>query len=214
MCSEEEFADSPNGKWLGYELHDGLLQWLVGARMSLEASLEPVRDSVPRAAAEATLDSLVAAIDEGRMLISFLEEHSEHKCIDLVEAIRHCLIQLVPPGAGEPPELQLELHCQAVMLPQPIGWNVLRIVQQAYRNAIVHASARLVSVTCQQEQGRVILKVTDDGCGFDVARQERLASHFGLASMKHRARLLDAELTVDSKLGCGAQVRLVVPLPG
>lgn len=210
-----------SGKWVGYELHDGLLQWLVGARMSLEASLarsdtEP--NTLPSrlgSTLDDTLHSLVSAIDEGRALISYLEDHSDAQTMDLQQAIRDFLEATPMDRDGQPIKFEYLGLEKLTQVRQDIGWNILRVVQQAVRNAIFHASPTSITVQIFRERaGQLIVRVEDDGCGFDVAAmsaQEMCRSHFGLASMHHRAQILGGELDISSRPGQGSTVRLSVP---
>jgi signal transduction histidine kinase len=58
--------------------------------------------------------------------------------------------------------------------------------------------------------GSARLTVSDDGRGFDPAAVP--AGHFGLIGMGERARLLGAELRIDSAPGAGTAVDVVAPL--
>jgi signal transduction histidine kinase len=69
-----------------------------------------------------------------------------------------------------------------------------------------------------RREGRVILLVEDDGCGFDVAaarRSPRRADHLGLVGMEERAALLGGTVRVESAPGKGTTVLAELPLePG
>jgi PAS domain S-box-containing protein len=83
-----------------------------------------------------------------------------------------------------------------------------RITQEALRNVVKHArtGAARVSLT---GNGALTLTIEDDGIGFDATRARGVG--LGLASMEERARLIQAELTVDSRPGHGSVVRVRVP---
>jgi signal transduction histidine kinase len=58
---------------------------------------------------------------------------------------------------------------------------------------------------------RVALEISDNGVGFDL---DRVAAdgHLGLLGMRERARELDGTLVLDTGPGCGACLRLGVPV--
>ncbi|GIU97435.1 MAG: hypothetical protein KatS3mg013_1238 [Actinomycetota bacterium] len=78
-----------------------------------------------------------------------------------------------------------------------------RIAQEALANVRKHAHARTVTVEVSSRRGGLLLRVTDDGVGFDVEAAGREPGHLGLASMRERAELAGGELRVESGPGEG-----------
>lgn len=99
-------------------------------------------------------------------------------------------------------------------LPQIFEVKVYRITQEALNNARKHAGASLVRVALRVKSNALTLKITDNGCGFDVARLGNKLSgeHLGLQSMKERASLVGGQLTVRSNVKRGTEIRLDVNL--
>lgn len=90
--------------------------------------------------------------------------------------------------------------------------QVIRIVQEALTNVRKHAAARTVTVRFARAGREVIVTVTDDGRGFDVAAVEAAKSmHFGLLTMRERAESIGGIVTVRSGLGQGTTVELHIP---
>jgi PAS domain S-box-containing protein len=89
-----------------------------------------------------------------------------------------------------------------------------RILQEALRNVAKHAETDRVRVTLSADDGReIVLRITDSGMGFDAATA-RTGPGLGLASMRERARLVGAELSVTSSPGQGATIEVRAPLNG
>jgi signal transduction histidine kinase len=90
--------------------------------------------------------------------------------------------------------------------------HVYRIVQQAARNAVRYSQAKELCLEGVLEDGRIHLRVIDDGIGFTLAGQDLSAllrdRHYGLVNMKERAALVGAQLSIDSNPGHGTQVSL------
>ncbi len=211
--------NSPKDRWLAYELHDGLLQWIIGARLQLIAALG--RDEPSGAASHASmrkaLTSLEIALEEGRELIGYLEQEQAPAGVkfaarlqDFVDATQHDAQQhqqeITLQFAGEAwADLQDGLTDKA-------SWNLLRIVEQAIRNAIQHAGPTRIDVHCQVVPGEtaserdLLVTVSDHGRGFELHRPTSDSNHFGLNSMAHRARLIGARLSIDSHIGAGCRV--------
>jgi signal transduction histidine kinase len=85
---------------------------------------------------------------------------------------------------------------------------LLRAAQEALANVRKHAGARRVAVELAYGEHGTTLAVTDDGRGF--APDER-PDGFGLAGMRARAEDVGGVLEVDSRMGGGTTVRLMLP---
>ena len=93
--------------------------------------------------------------------------------------------------------------------------NIYRIVQEALTNAKRHAHAHAISVALVHSHPDLILRIADDGVGFDVEQKcAEAADHqcMGLLGMEERAAILGATLTITSKAGKGTQVKLTMPV--
>lgn len=89
--------------------------------------------------------------------------------------------------------------------------SLFRIAQEAVMNAARHASATRVAVAFAERDGRVILTVRDDGVGFDLDAPGIDSDHWGLKSMRERARAIGGMLHVESAPGAGTRVTAEVP---
>ena len=95
---------------------------------------------------------------------------------------------------------------------------VFRIIQETLNNIKKHSEATSCSINLSIEQGSLVVKVTDNGNGFnpeDVRKTKKsvdIESGFGLYSMRQRADLLKGTLTIDSEKGTGTTVVLKIPL--
>jgi PAS domain S-box-containing protein len=87
--------------------------------------------------------------------------------------------------------------------------HVYRVVQEALANTARHASAGTVHIAISQTADQLLVRVRDDGVGFDP---EAPAQGIGLATMKERAMLMPGALTIDSGHGRGTVVQLMIPL--
>jgi signal transduction histidine kinase len=85
---------------------------------------------------------------------------------------------------------------------------VLRIVREAITNATRHGKAEVVRVELSNN-GKLVLRVADDGRGFDPAAER--GSGFGLRSMRERVEALGGNLWVESRPGAGTTIEAIVP---
>jgi anti-sigma regulatory factor (Ser/Thr protein kinase) len=94
-------------------------------------------------------------------------------------------------------------------LPLALEEVLYRISQEALHNVVKHAGARQVELTLQQKGGAVVLRIRDDGKGFDASAVPD--GHLGLAGMRARAEKIAASFDVDSRIGEGTTIVVTVP---
>jgi two-component system sensor histidine kinase UhpB len=86
---------------------------------------------------------------------------------------------------------------------------IYRVVQEALTNVLRHAAASHCLIELQTRDGRVDLRVSDDGRGMpDHVEDEAI----GIEGMRERAMLAGGSLAIESRDGGGTTVRLSIPL--
>jgi PAS domain S-box-containing protein len=86
-----------------------------------------------------------------------------------------------------------------------------RLALEALANVRKHAVARRVRVLLDQRDVGYLLRVEDDGTGFDRDRLENLPYHVGLRAMRERAEILGGRCEIRSSPGAGTTVDVWVP---
>jgi signal transduction histidine kinase len=103
-----------------------------------------------------------------------------------------------------------------VGLPQEVTAEVLQMIREALHNVQKHASATRVAVTMEKTDRGLEISVDDNGHGFNFAGTYTLEElemlRLGPASLKRRARSLNADLQLDSHPGRGAGLKFRIPL--
>lgn len=210
-------------RWIAFELHDGLMQWVIGARMHIAALVASIQQS-PSAAGtpeelEARLTQILSylnqASEEGRQLIRFVEGlPATDGSVDVVEALAATAEFLERKTRDGRPTITFQRPDRPwPQLPPHFAWNVIRIVQQAAVNAVRHSNAERVALILSEVNDRELcVQINDDGKGFDPSAE--YAGHYGLSSMRHRAEEARIDLTIDSQPnGGGTCVSLRIPMP-
>jgi len=91
--------------------------------------------------------------------------------------------------------------------------QLFRIAQEALANVENHSGAKVaVAVLRREEQGGIVLNISDDGIGFDPQNSKTGDGRLGLRSMRERAALLGGELIINSSRGEGTLIHLFVPI--
>jgi ligand-binding sensor domain-containing protein/signal transduction histidine kinase len=194
------------------ELHDSLAQGLAGIALHAGALRDTGRDLSPIASRHLdVIGRLVrSSLDEARGSVWDLHPESLRQR-DLTEALRSMVAELT----GDTPVKAAFEVCGS---PRPLGRlaerNIFRIGQEALTNAVKHSGACQVEMVLSFERARILLRVRDNGRGFDVARPgSGDPEGFGLISMRERAEQIGGHFSVTSHPGAGTEVVLQAPLP-
>jgi len=110
--------------------------------------------------------------------------------------------------------VQVRAELEPAALSPALEHAVLRVTQEALANAVRHGEADVITVRLHAEQDYVVLEVTDDGRGFDVAAREAGTAGLGLRAMRDRVAEHGGQLAIDSTPGAGTRVRARFPLAG
>jgi signal transduction histidine kinase len=100
-------------------------------------------------------------------------------------------------------------------LPERVETAIFRIFQEATANIIQHSGASLACIRLVRGPHHVVLRVADNGCGFDPARVALTAGHdghLGLIGMQERAALLGGTVAIDSTAGQGTTLIVTIPV--
>ena len=86
-----------------------------------------------------------------------------------------------------------------------------RVAQEAVGNAIRHARAKSITIRLDLGARETELEIKDDGTGFAPEVIEQRRPGLGLFTMRERAALVGGRLTLQSGVGQGTSVRVIVP---
>jgi signal transduction histidine kinase len=96
-------------------------------------------------------------------------------------------------------------------LSQEVSLCVFRVLQEALQNAIKHSGSQRFQVSLGHISNEILLTVHDSGIGFDPAEAMK-GRGLGLTSMKERLKLVDGELSIESRPRTGTTIHVRVPL--
>jgi signal transduction histidine kinase len=196
---------------IGFEIHDGLTQMLIGTLMHLESvgGSDPRGGAVDQQRLDHARELLRHALDEARRLISgFRSELVEQ--FGLVTAIEDLIDRQRTANDGVRVEF---VHWLAeVRFPTPLENNLFRLAQEALTNACRHSGSQRVRIELVQDHDRLRLSVQDWGTGFDATASRD--GRFGLESIRQRARLFGGQASIASVPGEGTTVTAELPISG
>jgi signal transduction histidine kinase len=94
-------------------------------------------------------------------------------------------------------------------IPSDVSLCLFRILEEALSNVVRHSDAREAFVTLEEVDGDVVLRIADDGRGFDTVAPDQAG--LGLVSMRERLRSVGGTLSIVSAPGKGALIEARVP---
>jgi signal transduction histidine kinase len=187
---------------LARELHDGMAQELA---YIVSQSTRLARQAPPESDIAGIAIAAQRALDDSRASIEMLNcvpagSLSEALAGRLQEIARRARIRL---ALEIPDDLRIPAEQQH---------DVVRIVTEAVNNVANHAGATTVTVGIERRDGRTIVRIVDDGRGFNTSAAEPEPGRGrGLTNMTYRAGATGAELRLESTVGRGTTVELALP---
>jgi ligand-binding sensor domain-containing protein/signal transduction histidine kinase len=197
---------------LAREIHDTLAQSFVAVSVRLEVMAQMLRTpdgmELCREQLNQTRTLVREGLEEARRSIWDLRSEGPE-----AQTLPARFARLVRETTARGTDTRLENTGVYRVLRKSTEDELYRIAQEAVTNAIRHARASTIGLRLSYSLDRVSLEVVDDGVGFDVAAVPATeGGHFGLAGIRERARILNAEVMLESVPGEGTSVRVSVSL--
>jgi signal transduction histidine kinase len=208
-------AQEDERKRLARELHDETSQTLSGLTLQLQALTEIAEKSGGDTEVVSRLKKVqslaVQVHTEVRRLMADLRP-SLLDTLGLVPAIRQLAdTRLRPLNIN----VSVETTGTERRLDSEVETGLFRVAQGSIGNIIEHSKAQNVNIAVEYKDSELVLRITDDGQGFDVSNLtdvEESGRGRGLFSMRERIMLLGGTALVESKIGQGTTVRASVPI--
>jgi signal transduction histidine kinase len=195
------------------ELHDGVIQSLIGVEMQLEVmrGQEPLR-ATPAGAELLRVQNVVR--NEVLNLRDLMQQMRPAE-FDPDELLDHVADMVQRFGRDTGISARFVTELKDVSLERHVCFELVRIVQEALANVRKHSAASHVVVRFGTRNGAWSLEIDDDGRGFPfdgrLSHSELDARRSGPQMIKERVRAIGAELVVESRPGSGSRVEVLVP---
>jgi signal transduction histidine kinase len=194
------------------DIHDGPVQGVSAATLSLEAVLMMLRNGQTEKATS-TLEKIREELAEEGESLRRLMSDMRPPVLDergLVPALREILSRF-----GRETGVKTRFAARSLVdVPPDMETLAYRVVQEALTNAGKHAEATELSLHVEAVAGSLRVEITDDGLGFDAnrARDFLHAGRVGLASMRERTELANGSFMVRSAPGQGTSIVATLPI--
>jgi signal transduction histidine kinase len=203
LRAEERLAERTR---IAQELHDTLLQNIAGFALQLGGLAKTVTE--PSSARERLTEMRQTAekwLHEARESVWDLRSPIAERQ-DLAELMLRTGERITSRGSMA---FSVTVAGAPCALDPRVQDNLLRIFQEAARNAVYHSDAESLEVRLEfLPSGRISLHIRDDGRGFDPAEVSRVNGHFGLMTIRERAKGIGADLHIDAAPGNGVHLSL------
>lgn len=194
-------------KRVAQELHDGVLGRMFGVRINLD-SLNKIKDD---SGIEKRLNYLTELknIEQDIREISHNLNREKSELINNFVAIVTNLFEEQKKTYNSrfvfyiDPEIKWDLIDNAVKI------NLYRILQESLQNCNKYANATIINVEIIKENNDLIVKIIDDGIGFNVTKAKK---GIGIQNIKSRTKECKGTLELKSKKEEGTSVTIIVPI--
>ncbi|MGW6404742.1 GAF domain-containing sensor histidine kinase [Streptomyces sp. NPDC055134] len=193
---------------LAHELHDAVSQKLFSLRLTAQAAAALVDRDPSRAKGELQHVAELAAEAADELRAAVVELRPAALDEDGLIATLRTQIQVLDRAHSA----HVTFDCGGIRaLPAAQEEAMLRVAQEALHNALRHSGAEHVRVTLDKRGPGAVLRVTDDGGGFEPKAVRHAGRHLGLVSMRDRSSGVGGRLTVESEPGKGTTIEMEVP---
>ncbi len=191
------------------ELHDSLGQnlLLIKNRAQLEMAKTKLPDDV-REQFQSISDIASQAIAEARHIAHDLHPHQ----LDLLGLTR--ALRALIDNTGESSAMVIDGKFDPVddVFSREAATNVYRIVQESLNNIFKHSRAKNARITLERDVHEVLLKIEDDGCGFETGKNGNGGKGLGLKNIAERVRMLGGKIKLDSQPAHGTRIEITIPI--
>ena len=196
------------------ELHDGVIQALIGIEMQLEVLRREAAGKVPDGLAS-QLAAIQRLLGEEVLNVRDLMRLLKPEEVDARQLVEHLadMTERFRHRTG----MQARLVCEAdeIDLTPRVCREVAGIVQEALANVRKHSGATSVVVRLERSGADWKLAVDDNGCGLDfegnLTQEELDAQRKGPVIIKERARAIGGSMALRSQRGFGTQIEVTIP---
>ncbi|MEI3611732.1 sensor histidine kinase [Pseudogracilibacillus sp. SO30301A] len=186
------------------DLHDSVSQHLFAASMMMSALNE---SSIEDLTVKHQIQMVEKTIHQSQLEMRALLLHLRPAALKgkvLHEGMKDLLTELM----NRIP-LKVDWKIESFPVEKGVEDQLFRIVQEAISNTLRHAKASSIHVMLIKRDHKIILRVVDDGEGFDVEKVK--TSSYGLQNMEERARDLGGTLKIISLPNKGTRLEVKVP---
>lgn len=182
------------------DLHDGLVQVLGAAKMSLQSVSSDSDKAVLQKHIRNASDIVDEAVTEARSISHQILPYSL-----LRDGLVAALEDLFARGLTS---FQFD-HDETINASEQVAINIYRIAQELVNNVQKHAASAQATISLKTIENSIRFTFIDNGPGYDTSR---ITNGAGLSNMSTRAELIGGFIETHSAIGKGTKTELTVPV--
>ncbi len=206
LASQLLRAQEDERKRIAREIHDSIGSSLSAVKFCVENAAARLTENPEVRESFMTLSrAMEQAIDESRRIMtdlrpSLLDDFGIIATIGWFCRGFECIYTGIP--------VEKDIRLEESQVPENLKIIIFRIIQEAMNNSAKHSRARKICLGLSLEDGCIVLRVRDDGVGFDraAAASKGQDAKFGLRSMRERAELSGGEFEIESGRKIGTTI--------
>jgi len=199
---------------LARDLHDGVLQFLAGARLQLDLISHTELTDAARERVRQMVEALGEEQRSLRAVINAMRRAPDIAATRLSSSLDHLTIHLARSWGAA---VSASVEPDDLTVSDGVGDELVRIMREAVANAVRHGGARKVDIRVRHGDGQLAMAIEDDGRGFAFQGRmadAELASYAGRPRSLHdRVIAMGGTMTVTSAKS-GTNLEISVPLKG
>jgi signal transduction histidine kinase len=203
-------------RMISRELHDRVGQDLSGIKMALETLFDPHPSG--EAGIRMKASQLAKLLDRAIFTVRDLAYELRPPGLDEMGLVQ--ALSMFCDDFAEKTMIHIDFHSvgiEKMKLDFNTRINLYRMIQEGLNNILKHAGATRAAVKLTAAYPHIILRIEDNGKGFDVEKRAReidSEKRMGLRSLQERTDLLGGVMIVASKPGQGTKILIKLPYTG
>ncbi|MCX7966640.1 MAG: PAS domain-containing protein [Syntrophorhabdaceae bacterium] len=198
-------------RYIARELHDEIGQTLTAVKINLQ-SLQRIADHEQFTK---RLNDAIIILDRALNQVRNMSLNLRPSLIDDLGLVP--TVKWYADRVSSTTGIDIELYINEVDSRFELETEIVcfRVVQEAINNVIRHAKADRINVTLERNRDFIHLSVSDNGCGFDVAKamdEAKKGKSFGLIAMKERVELSGGTMEISSEFNKGSIIKVIFPV--
>jgi signal transduction histidine kinase len=213
LLTEAIQAQENERQRISADLHDSVAQWLAGASyqtQTVEALLQDTNGNNIRDQLNLVEETIDKSLTELRRVLVDLRPPSLDEL-----GLSHSLHQSLTSISSDALVANFHEEGNHTRLEPSVEITVYRVVQEALNNIRKHAGATKVDLYLSYGDENVIVKIKDNGVGFnltDTINNAISVGNLGLLGMKQRVDMLGGDLDIQTRQGKGTTITITLPL--
>lgn len=195
--------------FIAREIHDELGQQLTGLKMDTDWLLK--KSEKNDSSIKEKLTGMNSLIDETIKTVRRISTELRPSILDDLGLIAAIEWQAEDFKKRTGIRTAFETTLSSFLGERNLNTNIFRVLQEVLTNIARHANASLVNITFEEKNEQLILRIRDNGVGFDI-NEIKDKKTLGLLGMKERAHMFKGELFIRSEKQKGTEITFSLPM--